>query len=624
MTPDDEAGGTSESGAADADGHFDPAPVLKRLTSRPGVYRMMGEGEEVLYVGKARNLKKRVSSYFLRASGNPRIESMVDQVVDIQFTVTASEDKALLLENELIKAHRPRYNVALRDDKSYPLLRITDREFPRIQFHRGSQKPPDQYFGPFASAAGVRQTIGHLQKLFKLRTCDDSYYQHRSRPCLQHQIKRCSAPCVGNISAADYQRDLNDAIALIQGRAEAVERRLVKEMDESAEALEFEKAARLRDRIATLKRIQSQRSVGVGIKEADIVVAAVEYPVAAVVVHSIRAGQDRGHRTHYPKIPRGTTVAEVLEAFIGQFYSNHPPPAEILCNAKLEELEWLSHSLSEQSGHRVEIKNNLRSQRRQLLRQGEESLKQAMLQRVEQKGTLQKRWRALEDILASVLIADSAGIQRIECFDISHTQGESTVASCVVWNREGAQKSLWRRFNINGIVGGDDYAAMEQALTRRFSRLVKEAATLPDLLIIDGGAGQITRAAQVLETLDVRHTLILGIAKGPTRKPGLEDLLIPGHEEPLDIASDSPALHLLQQIRDDAHGFAIRGHRGQRGKTRKTSPLEAIPGLGPKRRQTLLSSFGGLQSIRRAGVEELAKTPGISRELATKIHEALR
>lgn len=597
---------------------FEPREFLKRLTTQPGVYRMLDSDGEVLYVGKARNLKKRVGSYFLRASGNPRIESMVDQIADIQVAITASEDEALLLESSLIKSLRPRYNVTLRDDKSYPYLRFTGHRFPRVVFHRGARRSGEQYFGPFPSAATVRDTISTLQKVFELRGCTDSYFSARSRPCLQHQIGRCSAPCVGLISEADYAASVAQAGDVLRGRAEALMADLQARMDAQAAALDFEGAGRSRDRIAAIRRMQEQKTV-TGLKaDADVVVLAQEAGITAIGILSVRDGQQRGQVQHFPRVPAEMPAPELLAEFLAQHYTSHPPPSELIVDVLPEEWQWLGHALSAASGHAVAIKCEVRGVRRRLRESARASLLEALKHRLLSRQGHAARLAALQ---ARFELPALPG--RLECFDISHSRGEATVASCVVFGPEGADKSQYRRFNIEGVTPGDDYAAMQQALHRRFSRALAEDGPMPDVLLIDGGKAQLAQAEQVLDELGLHVSLLLGVAKGASRKPGLEQLFLPGQEWPVRLDADDPALHLIQQVRDESHRFAISGHRGRRAKTRTRSELDEIAGLGPMRRQNLLRSFGGMRQLRRAGVEDLQKVPGISRALARRVYDHL-
>lgn len=595
---------------------FDPKSYARQLTTRPGVYRMLDAEGEVLYVGKAKNLKKRVSSYFLRASGDPKTEAMVDQIADIEVTVTHTEDEALLLESELIKRHRPRYNIYLRDDKSYPYLYISgDHDFPRVAYHRGARKRDGRYFGPFPSAGAVRQTQNTIHKLFKLRNCDDSFFANRSRPCLQHQIKRCSAPCVGYISREDYARDVADAVDLLEGRNERLVNRLVKEMETAAQRLEFEHAARTREKIAAIRRLQEQAGFGGG-GDCDIVCAAIAGGTAAAVVISVRGGMHLGHRSYFPTMPAGTGESELVEAFLGQYYLERKPPREVVVDPEPAERDWLAESLSRRAGRHVALKHRVRGHRARWLENARATLKQTLGSRLASRAGVEAR---LADLQAALDLP--APPMRMECFDISHTRGERPVASCVVFVAGAAQKSDYRRFNIEGIEPGDDYAAMSQALTRRFRRLQRGEAPLPDLLLIDGGRGQLGVATEVLAELGVDDVPVIGVAKGIGRKPGQEQIFLPGRRSPLILPPDAGALHLIQQIRDEAHRFAVSGHRGRRAKARRSSELDEISGLGPIRRKRLLRAFGGARQVARAGVRDLARVEGISAAMAQRIYD---
>lgn len=596
---------------------FDSRRYLRQLTTRTGVYRMYDANGDVLYVGKAKNLKKRVSSYFLRASGSAKTEAMLDQLDHIEVTVTHTEDEALVLESTLIKRHKPRYNILLRDDKSYPYLLLTgDHDFPRVAYHRGAQKAPGRYFGPFPSGSAVKQTQDTLFKLFKLRNCRDSFFASRSRPCLQYQIKRCTAPCVGYIGKEAYARDVADAVELLEGRNEGLIERLVGEMQAASEALEYEQAARLREKIAALRRLQAQNQTIGGQGDFDIVCATFAGGVAAAVVVTVRGGINLGHRSFFPTAPAEIEAADVMAAFLSQYYLERRPPPELLVDPLPEEAEWLADSLSRRAQRRVALKPRVRGERAKWLDNTRATLAQSLSARMASRAGVEKRLSALAKALDL-----SAPPMRMACFDISHTRGESTVASCVVFEAGAPQKSAYRRFNIEGIEPGDDYAAMRQALTRRFKRVKAGEAPLPDLLLIDGGKGQLAVAEQTLTELAIEGVSVLGVAKGSTRKPGLEQLFLPGQKAPLILPKDSPALHLIQQIRDEAHRFAIAAHRGQRGKTRRASLLDTIDGLGPKRRKRLLQAFGGPRQVSRAGVAELARVDGISATMAQRIYD---
>jgi len=601
-----------------APGTFDPQAFLRHLTHRPGVYRMMGEAGQVLYVGKAKDLRKRVSSYFRESAQlSPRIASMVRQVCNIEVTVTNTEAEALLLENNLIKEHRPRYNVLLRDDKSYPYIFVATQDaFPRLGFHRGARRQPGRYFGPYPSAGAVRETLNLLQKLFRVRQCEDSFFRNRSRPCLQYQIKRCTAPCVGYISEARYHEDIEHAIQFLEGKSEKVIGDLVRHMEEAAARLDYEQAAQYRDQIEALRQISEKQYVSGGQGDFDILACEIRSGLACVQAFSVRGGHNLGNKSFFPSATDELDEGQVLAAFIGQYYLTREVPGEILVSHAPEDGAVLEEMLALRRGRKVTISHSLRGDRARWVALARRNVAHALDARLASRAGMQQRFEALQDEL------DLDGIpSRLECFDISHTQGEATVASCVVFDGEGPKKSDYRRFNIEGIEPGDDYAAMRQALTRRYRRLKEGEAPLPDILFIDGGKGQVRQAREVLEELQITGVTIIGVAKGEGRKPGLETLVLSDSAVPTILPANSPALHLVQQIRDEAHRFAITGHRQRRAKARTTSPLEGIPGLGPKRRQTLLKHFGGQRGVSAASAEELAKVPGISHELARRIYE---
>jgi excinuclease ABC subunit C len=594
---------------------FDSKAFLSQLTSQPGVYRMYSGADDLLYVGKARNLKKRVASYFLRASGNPRIEMMVDQIQRIDVTITGTEDQALLLEATLIKELHPRYNVLLRDDKSYPYLKISAHEFPRIAFYRGSQKGPDQCFGPFPSAQTVRYTLDMLQKLFRLRPCNDTFFAHRQRPCLQYQIKRCSGPCTRMISREDYARDVRNAARLLQGRADELASELGEQMERDAGALEFERAARLRDQIAALKRVQEARAVSGGARDIDVIAVASHASSSCVTVVSVRDGLNLGHHSYFPRHPHNIEPATLVEEFIAQYYLERTIPKDILLSDEPENMDWLAQTLSAQAQRKISLGRPARGNRVKLLEMTQKTAAQALSTRLVESASMDARLLELRSALDLERLPE-----RMECFDISHTGGEKAVASCVVFNGEGPLKSAYRKFNIEGIKPGDDYAAIKQAISRRYARVKAGEVQMPDVLFIDGGQGQLTAALEALDEAGIASLRVVAIAKGPTRKPGLEDLLLPEQDQPLRLPPDSPALHLIQRIRDEAHRFAIAGHRGRRDKARVSSGLEAIEGLGPARRRALLKALGGLPQVKRAGIDELAKVEGINRTLAERIY----
>ena len=596
---------------------FDHKAFLRTCTLAPGVYQMLDEAGAVLYVGKANSLRKRVASYF-RSSGerSPKTRAMVAQIADIRVAVTQTEAEALLLEANLIKRHRPRYNILLRDDKSYPYIFVSNHDYPRLGFHRGARKKGVRYFGPYPSTVAVRDTLNLLQKLFLVRQCEDSVFAHRSRPCLQHQIGRCTAPCVGLIDPDEYAADVDASLRFLEGRSDQVIGDLVQRMETAASELRFERAARLRDQIANLRQISEQQYVAGGEGDADIFALAREGGSAAVQIFFVRNGQNLGNAVRYPKLPEEAGNAEIMTAILAQYYAEREPPRQVLLSQRPEEPEALEALLEQRRGSRVRLAWSTRGQRAEWLRMAERNAELALRTQLAGKAGQQAR---LEALAAALNLPELP--RRMECFDISHTQGEGTVASCVVFGPEGPIKSDYRRFNIAGIEPGDDYAAMHQALERRFARLKKGEGQVPDILFIDGGKGQVNQALDVLRAEELEGLRVVGVAKGIDRRPGLETLVLSGVEGPSILPAHSSALHLIQQIRDEAHRFAITGHRARRAKARRESRLEEVPGLGPKRRTALLRHFGGLRGIARAGVDELAKVPGISRNLARAIYE---
>jgi len=590
---------------------------LASLPTLPGVYRMVDTAGAVLYVGKARDLKKRVSSYFQKSDQSPRIQLMLRSVDHIDTTVTRTEAEALLLENNLIKGLKPRFNILFRDDKSYPYLLLTGHRFPRLAYFRGTPKKRDQAFGPYPNAYAVRESIQLLQKVFQLRSCEDTVFANRSRPCLLHQIQRCTAPCVNFVTADIYARDVAAAAQLLKGEASALTEQITEQMNAAAEALDFETAAFLRDRLRMLATVREKQFVDTTGSEADADVVAVAEAsgVIAVNLTMIRGGRHLGDRSFFPQHGEGATLAEALEAFIAQHYLEHPIPARILVSEAIE-TGALEALLTEQASRKVAIQHRVTGKRRVWVGMAQANARLSAERRSADRANQSQRLAALRDTL------DLPALNRIECFDISHTMGEATVASCVVYEGGDLKKSDYRRYNISGITPGDDYAAMHAALIKRFHRSVEENGVLPDLLLIDGGKGQVAMAAEAMVELGLGEVLLLGVAKGEARKPGLETLIFADGRE-LRLAKDHPGFHLIQQIRDEAHRFAITGHRAKRGKARVQSTLEDIPGVGPKRRRQLLEHFGGLQGVRNAGVDALASVNGISRELAETIYDVL-
>lgn len=596
---------------------FDPKPVLDSLPALPGVYRMLDADAQVLYVGKAIHLKKRVSSYFQKTDLSPRIQLMVRQIAAIETTVVRSEAEALILENNLIKALAPKYNILFRDDKSYPYLMLSGHAWPQLAYYRGALDRHHQYFGPYPNGYAVRESIQVLQRVFRLRTCEDSVFTNRSRPCLLHQIKRCSAPCVGLIDADSYQADVRHAAAFLLGKQSELIDDLSAQMQAAAEALAFELAATLRDQIQALARVQERQFVSSNATQldCDVIAAVVAEGLACVNLVMIRGGRHLGDKSHFPDRVIEMDAGDVLEAFLAQHYVGAPMPPLMLVNQPVSEA--LVTVLQAQAEHRLAVVHHTVGERRVWLEMSEKNARLAIDQRVLSKATQSHRLAALAEALAL------PGVERMECFDISHTLGEATVASCVVYDHGGMQSSQYRRYNISGITPGDDYAAMRDALTRRYSKLADGEGQLPDALLIDGGKGQVGVAVAVLDELGLSSLPIIGVAKGEGRKPGLETLILPREQKTLQLPKDHPALHLIQTLRDEAHRFAITGHRARRAKARTTSRLEDIPGIGAKRRQRLLTRFGGLKGVMAASVDELAQVEGISHTLAEALHRAL-
>jgi excinuclease ABC subunit C len=599
---------------------FDPKPFLANLSQRPGVYRMIAENGEVLYVGKARNLKNRVSTYFTGSKAHAaKTMAMVAQIASIEVTATASETEALLLEYNLIKRHRPRYNVTLRDDKSFPYLYITtEQDYPRISFYRGTRKLPGRFFGPYPNARATRETVLLLQKLFLLRPCSDTFFANRSRPCLQYQIKRCSGPCVSLISVENYKQDVADAIKVLEGRGAELIDDLAGRMEEAAQQLEFERAARLRDQINGIKAIHSTQSVTRNVTEdIDAVALVSRGSDHCVSIVFVRGGRNLGSSNFFPRAGLAE-AGELLSGFLSQYYLGRDAPGEILINETIEDADLLETTLSERLERTVRIRSGVRGVRARWLEMARTNAEIGLNMRRATEATTAEQLQSVADVFGL-----SAPPKRMECFDVSHTMGERTVASCVVFGPEGPLKSDYRRFNIDGLAPGDDYGAMRQALSRRYARIKKGEAPLPDLLLIDGGPGQVAEALGVLKELEIEGVCVAGVAKGADRRPGQERLFLAAEEHPRILPADSPALHLIQRIRDEAHRFAITGHRQRRAKARTHSVLETVPGLGPRKRRELLRQFGGLQGVVRAGVDDLAKVHGIGRKLAQSIYDTL-
>ena len=598
---------------------FDPRAFVRRLPDRPGVYRMLDADGKIIYVGKARSLRSRVASYFRADQLQPKAQALARTVADIEVTVTNSDVEALLLEHNLIKNHRPRFNVILRDDKSFPYVHLSAHEFPRLSFYRGSRKLPGRLFGPYPSASAVHETLNQLHKLFRLRSCKDTFFANRSRPCLEYQIGRCSAPCTGLIDAASYARDVDSAAMVLDGRTQDATARLGADMDRAAETLEFERAALLRDQLAALTGIQSRQVMTRARAGADTDVIAVaeqggEFCVALMFV---RGGQVLGTSTFHPRAPI-SDAPEVLAAFVAQHYLERDPPPRICLSHAIEDAETLAASLSERSGRKVRIGTARRGYPQRWVALARQNAENALRMREATQASLTEQFDELQAFLGI-----AAPIGRIECFDVSHTQGEATSASCVVLGPEGPVKAEYRRYNIEGVERGDDYGALRQALLRRYRRRKQEESPLPDLLLIDGGRGQLEQAVGVLAELEIELSAVAAVAKGADRRAGQERIFLAGRDVASILPPDSKALHLIQRARDEAHRFAISGHRRKRSRARQTSMLEAVAGLGPARRRALLRHFGGLQGVLRAGVEDLARAPGIGPALAQAIYEHL-
>ncbi len=605
---------------------FDYKEFLKTVTSQPGVYRMYDTAGTVIYVGKAKDLKKRLTSYFRAQVANRKTETLVKNIAQIDVTVTHTETEALLLEHNYIKLYQPRYNVLLRDDKSYPLIFLSADEHPRLAVHRGAKHEKGEYFGPFPNSYAVRETLALLQKLFPVRQCENSVYRNRSRPCLQYQIGRCSGPCVeGLVSEEEYQRQVDYVRLFLSGKDQQVLTQLITRMEEASQQLHFEDAARIRDQIQAVRRVTEQQFVSGDSEDLDVIGVAFDAGLACVHVLFVRLGKVLGSRSYFPKVPAGTELSEVVQTFVGQFYlqgsQGRTLPGEILLDFTLTEKDLLASSLSELAGRKIQIQSRPRGDRARYLKLARTNASTALITRLSQQSTIHQRMKEL----AKVLKLDE--INRMECFDISHTMGEQTVASCVVFDANGPVRSEYRRYNISGITPGDDYAAMAQVLKRRYGKALDDQK-IPDVIFIDGGKGQLSQAFDVFASLNVpwdkQKPLLVGVAKGSDRKAGLETLFLASEGEGFSLPPDSPALHLIQHIRDDSHNHAITGHRQRRSKVKNTSALEMIEGVGPKRRQALLKYMGGLQPLFNASVEEIAKVPGISQALAEKIHNALK
>ncbi|MFZ7142564.1 excinuclease ABC subunit UvrC [Avibacterium avium] len=606
---------------------FDAKKFLANVTHDPGVYRMYDDKDQVIYVGKAKDLKKRLSSYFRANLSSKKTEALVASIHRIETTITSSETEALLLEHNYIKTYQPRYNVLLRDDKSYPYILLTKERHPRITAYRGSKKIQGEYFGPYPNAGAVRETLSLLQKLFPVRQCENSVYRNRSRPCLQYQIGRCSAPCVpGYISDEDYNQQVNFARLFLQGKDQQVLDHLVAKMEQASQALNFEEAARIRDQIQAVRAVIEKQFVSNDrLDDIDIIAIAYQLGIACVQVLFIRQGKILGNRSYFPKVPANTDLSELTATFVGQFYlqahQGRTVPNTIIVDHKLAEKAQLETLLAEQAGRKVQIQDSAKGDKSKYLQLAQMNAKAALITQLKQSTLIHERYQALQALLGI------EKIQRMECFDISHTMGEQTIASCVVFNQDGPLKSDYRRFNITGITGGDDYAAMEQALLKRYDKGL-DAEKIPDVIFIDGGKGQLNRALQVFDQLNVKwdkkRPHLIGVAKGVDRRAGLETLIISKQDREINLPPDSLALHLIQHIRDESHNHAISGHRKKRQKAFTQSGLETIEGVGAKRRQALLKYLGGMQGVKKATLDEIASVPGISKALAEKIFEAMK
>ncbi|MEX9822134.1 excinuclease ABC subunit UvrC [Providencia vermicola] len=605
---------------------FEPKAFLKTVTNQPGVYRMYDAGGTVIYVGKAKDLKKRLSSYFRTTVSSRKTEQLVKNIASIDVTITHTETEALLLEHNYIKLYQPRYNVLLRDDKSYPYIFLSKETHPRLSMHRGAKHAKGEYFGPFPNSYAVRETLALMQKLFPIRQCEDSVYKNRSRPCLQYQIGRCLGPCVkGLVSDEEYDQQVNYVRLFLTGKDQQVLTGLIERMEKASQELRFEDAARFRDQIQAVRAVTEQQFVSGDGEDLDVIGVAFESGLACIHVLFIRQGKVLGSRSYYPKVPADTLLEEVVQTFLGQFYlqgsENRTLPGEILLDFSLPEKELLADSLSHIAGRKVQIQTQPRGARARYLKLARTNALTALQTKRAQQSTIHQRMASLAKIVGMDAIA------RMECFDISHTMGEQTVASCVVFDKNGPVKSEYRRYNITGITPGDDYAAMHQVLTRRYGKHLDESK-IPDIIFIDGGKGQLGQAKDVFDSLDVdwdkNRPQLIGVAKGSDRKAGLETLFFNPEGEGVALPPDSPALHVIQHIRDESHNHAITGHRQRRAKVKNTSALESIEGVGPKRRQMLLKYMGGLQPLKNASIEEIAKVPSISYALAEKIYNALK
>ena len=595
---------------------FNPKEMISNLTHCPGVYLMSNSKGEVIYVGKAKDLRRRVGSYFQGRAQDTKTMAMLSQVDNIDVTVTQTESEALILEYNLIKEHRPRFNILLRDDKSYPYIHVsTDHDFPRLTSYRRPRKIAGRHFGPYPSASAVKEALSQLQKIFKIRQCEDSYFSNRTRPCLQYQIQRCTAPCVGLVSSDDYQRDIEHALLFLQGDSGVITEKLAKSMDEASEKLEFEIAAEYRDKLSKLKEIESLQLVSRVSGNFDVVGLVYQENLCCITVMCFRGGRLLGSNSYFPRMPSEKNTSEIMRSFLLQYYGEREAPGEILLSEATSDAEALAEMLGNKSKRRVLIKYKCRGDRARWIEMALTNAKHAADLKTKSSASLLKQYKSLTELLNLGKLA-----HRLECFDISHMAGGATVGSCVVFGTDGPVKADYRRFNVTDITPGDDYGALAQVIKRRYLRIKKGEASIPDVLLVDGGQGQLSAAASVLKELQLENVMLVAIAKGQDRKPGRERLYLRGISQAIKLPANSPALYLIQKIRDEAHRFAIEGHKARRKKQQYSSPLDGINGLGPKRRRALLRNFGGLQAITRASVDDLMKVKGISRRLGRLIY----
>ena len=586
------------------------------MTPNPGVYKMLDTDNNVIYVGKAKNLKKRVSSYFQQKNHSTRIKRMISLIKKIDITITKTEADAFLLENIQIKKFRPKFNILLRDDKSYPYIYVdTHHEYPRLSFYRGKRKKRGKFFGPYSNVYSVRDALNTLQKLFKVRQCSDSYFNNRSRPCLQYQIERCSAPCVGLINQNEYVTDINMSMKFLDGKNNEIIEILIKKMEHASNNLKYEDAANYRDQIESLKHTSERSAVSTNKGDIDIISVLIDSGLACIQVFNIRNGVNFGHKTFFPEIDETINESALLSIFIGQYYMTKKTPKEIILNKITKDRKILEFILSKKKSSKVLITNSVRGQRQQWVEIAEKNTLASLNAKVLSKKNMFNRFQALQDVLKINFVP-----KKLVCFDISHTFGEETVASCVTFTTDGPEKKEYRKFNIKSTNKGDDYAAMKEALHRHFLRIKKGELEYPDICFIDGGVGQVNIALEVMDTLEISDVNIIGVSKGKARKAGEEKIIVESGKKKITLPNNSLALHLIQQIRDEAHRFAITGHRKRRDKGKFKSPLEEIPGLGPKRKQILLKHFGGLQGVLNAGEDEIKKIPGINKTLAEAIY----